>query len=90
MIRQVFDKRQAIYVYELPDLLQMLDEDKLKMRETSKEQVRQIRSYIVDNLLNNDVFLPPLVATTSDASLADQAPTGLKIIDGSYRAYAKA
>lgn len=84
MIRQVFDKRQAIYVYELPDLMQMLEEDKLEMRDVSKEQVRQIRAYIVDNLLDNNVFLPPLVATTSE-ELTEEAPTSLKIIDGSHR-----
>lgn len=85
MIYQVFEKKQALYVYPLPELLQMLEEDKLILRETNKVYVRQIRNYIVENVEGAAVYFPPVVAMIVEGHLGEERPQALTIIDGSQR-----
>lgn len=85
MIYQVFDKKQACYVYTLAELVQMYDEGRLQLREPNKVQVRQIRAYIVDNIATGNIYLPPIVARIAKGQLQQQKPEHLMVIDGSQR-----
>ena len=85
MIYPVFDKKQALYVYKLSELLEMHEQQQLFLRETNKAYVRQIRSYIIENFHDNNVYLPPVVGGGQNVSLEDGKPQQLHIIDGSHR-----
>ena len=85
MIFPVFEKKQALYIYTLEELLEMSAEGRLNLRETNKVYVRHIRSYIIENSKVNNVYLPPLVAAVSDGNLVEGKPTSLQIVDGSHR-----
>lgn len=85
MIYPVFDKKQALYIYSLSELLNMQKEDRLILRETNKVHMRHIRSYIIENYETNNVYLPPLVAVIRDGNLQEEKPKSLEIIDGSHR-----
>ena len=85
IINDVFDKKQTIINYKVKDLLGMLSEDRLTLRETNKVQVRMIRKYIFDNILTEQIYMPPIVAMLKDGDLSDGKPYELTIIDGSQR-----
>ena len=85
IINDVFNKRQTIVNYTLKELLEMLGNDRLTLRETNKIQVRMIRRYIFDNVLSEQIYLPPIVARLEEGSLDDGKPVRLSIIDGSQR-----
>lgn len=83
---EIFAKKQALTVYTVEELCQMVQFDQLILRETSVPHVRKIRKYITDNFLANAVYFPPIVAMVSASqSLSDGKPTSLIVIDGSNR-----
>lgn len=84
IINDVFEKKQTIITYPLKELLQMLSDGRLTLRETNNVQVRAIRKYILDNLLKEQVYLPPLVAMVEEG-LEEGVPDRLILIDGSQR-----
>ena len=63
----------------------MLAEGRLKVREKNQLQVRKIRNYIFDNVLADQIYLPPLVAYLEEGKLGDHKPLRLTIIDGTQR-----
>ena len=85
IINDVFTKRQTIIPYKLEEIIQMLSEGRLTIRETNTTQVRMIRKYIFDNIETDQIYLPPIVARLVEGSLDDGKPTKLSIIDGSQR-----
>lgn len=85
-IHEVFAKKQALTIYTVEELCQMMQFDQLTLRETSAAHVRKIRQYITDNFLAKSVYIPPIVAmVTGEQALADGRPASLIIIDGSSR-----
>ncbi|MEK5071445.1 DNA sulfur modification protein DndB [Sporosarcina sp. FSL K6-1508] len=85
IISDVFEKRQTIVIYTLQELLNMLEDNQLTLGKTNKVQVRMIRKYIVDNVLTEQIYLPPIVARLEGGSLDDGKPTQLTVIDGTQR-----
>lgn len=85
IIHDVFEKRQAVINYPIDELLQMLSEGRLVLRRQNKEQIRMIRNYIFDNILTEQIYLPPLVAYMEEGSLDDGRPDRFIIVDGTQR-----
>lgn len=85
IINDVFTIRQTIITYTLEELLHMLLENRLVLRETNTSQVRKIRKYLFDNNETDQIYLPPIVARLEEGSLEDGKPIKLSIIDGSQR-----
>lgn len=75
-------KEHKIVVYPLLKLIQMVKEEHIKMRETNQKYVRNIRSYISENISSKEIYLPPLVATTDSTEFIHNLPSKLVIIDG--------
>lgn len=85
IISEVFSKRQTIITYRLEEILQMLSEGRLVLRETNTTQVRMIRKYLFENIETDQIYLPPIVAKLEEGSLDEGRPTKLSIIDGTQR-----
>lgn len=85
IINQVFTKRQTMITYRLDELLHMLKEGRLVLREVNQAQVRRIRKYLFDNIETNQAYLPPIVAHIGESSLDEGKPSHLSIIDGTQR-----
>lgn len=85
IIEQVFEKKQMMVSYTLNELTEMLAEGRLFLREVNKGQVLQIRRYVVDNILEEQIYMPPIIAMLPSGALHDGKPTELKIIDGTQR-----
>lgn len=79
IVQEVFKVKQATVMYSLTELVEMMQQDRISMREPNVLQVRAIRKYIVDNVLSKDIYLPPLVAA---GELTHEKPSALRIIDG--------
>ncbi|MCZ2258621.1 hypothetical protein [Sporosarcina sp. G11-34] len=91
LINDVFTKRQTIINYPIKVILQMLTDKELTLKEINKMQVRMIRRYILDNLLTEQIYLPPIVARLEEGSyFMDSKPAKLIVIDGTQRVYALA
>ncbi|MBD7938355.1 hypothetical protein H9655_15075 [Cytobacillus sp. Sa5YUA1] len=78
-------KEHKIVVYPLLTLIQMVKEEQIKLRETSQKYVRNIRMYISDNIASQEIYLPPLVATTEPTEFTHYLPRKLVLIDGVHR-----
>lgn len=85
IVNDIFTKKQAVINYPVKELVAMLADGRLKVREKNKLQVRKIRSYIVDNVLTDQVYLPPVVAYIEEGTLSEGRPNRLTIIDGTQR-----
>lgn len=84
IFESVFNAKQALFTYSIPELMEMENEGRLETRTTRKENVRKLRSYITDNYSTGDIYLPPLVASCQEGELEGK-PTQLVIIDGNHR-----
>lgn len=85
LVNEIFTKKQTIINYTVKELVAMLADGRLVVRDRNKLQIRKIRSYIIDNVLTEQVYLPPLVAYIEEGSLSEGKPKGLTIIDGTQR-----
>ncbi|BAQ10195.1 hypothetical protein OXB_1724 [Bacillus sp. OxB-1] len=85
IIHPVFSKKQTMITYPLEELLQMLKEEQMILRETNQVQARAIRRYIFDNIMDEQVYLPPIVAYVEEGELIKERPVRLHVIDGSQR-----
>lgn len=61
----------------------MLNKNKIKLRPVKQYQVSEIKKYILNNIHEQNIYLPPLVATTNETH--KNKPQSLNIIDGSKR-----
>ncbi|WP_194841422.1 DNA sulfur modification protein DndB [Sporosarcina obsidiansis] len=85
LVNEVFSKKQTIVVYSVKELTEMLADERLVLRDINKGQVLMIRRYIVDNIEEEQIYLPPIVARIESGSLDDGKPDKLIIIDGTQR-----
>lgn len=85
IINDIFSKKQTIINYPVRELVTMLAEGRLRIRDKDVLQIRKIRAYIFDNVLTDQIYLPPLVAYLEEGTLADGKPAKLTIIDGTQR-----
>lgn len=83
-IESVFNAKQALFTYSIPELMEMETEGRLETRTTRKENVRKLRSYITENYATGDIYLPPLVASCQEGELEGK-PSRLVVIDGNHR-----
>ncbi|MGQ3479458.1 DNA sulfur modification protein DndB [Paenibacillus sp. TY11] len=81
------DFKQSIELFKIKDLLKYVAEDKVKFFDVSQTRIRAIRNYIVENILNNEIYLPPLVVARYSEGENENDPfsEGLTIIDGNGR-----
>lgn len=61
-IHSIFNKRQTLTYYSIEEILHMIQLNDLQLRETNAPQVSKIRKSIVDNIMNDSIYFPPIVA----------------------------
>lgn len=85
IIYEVFSKRQRMIALSLNEIITMVKEEKIALRETNPLHVRRIKKYIQNNTSINEIYFPPLVATLSQEEFEKEKPAKITIIDGSTR-----
>lgn len=75
---------QTIRLFKVKELLNYIKEDKIEFFDVGQARIRTIRNYLVDNIINNEIYLPPIVLATN---LKNETSTSkeLTIIDGNGR-----
>ncbi|MFC7393022.1 DNA sulfur modification protein DndB [Scopulibacillus cellulosilyticus] len=76
---------QTYVIYKVRDLIKMVEENKIKLRSARQAQVSEIKKYIFDNIKEQKVYLPPVVANCRPEDWNDGQPTRFEVIDGSKR-----
>lgn len=79
------NNRQQIQSYCVKDLLKLMSEKKIKLIDVPQDRVRMVKNYIVDNILSNEVYLPPLVVSVNSIDQKIDHLNEMKIIDGNAR-----
>ncbi|WP_157273160.1 DNA sulfur modification protein DndB [Neobacillus bataviensis] len=82
-MNNVFSKRQAMVTYTIQELTTLIQNGQVKLREVNKLHVRAIKKYILENVLTEQIYFPPLVAAAE--RLGEDKPLELMIIDGNQR-----
>jgi DNA sulfur modification protein DndB len=83
IVNDVFSKRQSVTTYTVQELSSLMKNGQVKQREVNKLHVRAIKKYILENVLTEQIYIPPLVATA--AVLENNQPSEFTIIDGNQR-----
>ncbi|MDQ0155455.1 DNA sulfur modification protein DndB [Robertmurraya andreesenii] len=83
IVNDVFSKRQSIATYTLEELSNLIHHGQVKLRDVNKLHVRAIKKYILENVLTEQIYFPPIVANVD--YLGSEKPQELTIIDGSQR-----
>lgn len=83
MTNMTTQNRQRMYVYSIRELIDMMNNNFVQIREVSQPQVREIRNYLLENAMSRHIYFPPLVASVD--KLNSEKPMKLKIIDGNKR-----
>lgn len=76
-------KKPAFAVYKISDLIKMMKGGQIRTRPVKQYQVREMKKYILANINDNNVYLPPIVASAD--KIGSGYPEKLDIIDGSKR-----
>lgn len=69
--------------YTIQELTTLIQNGQVKLREVNKLHVRAIKKYILENVLTEQIYFPPLVAAAK--SIGGDKPLELIIIDGNQR-----
>lgn len=85
IVNEIFSKKQTMVVYSVKELTDMLENERLALREVNEGQARMIRRYILENVVQEQIYLPPIVAAIERGSLEDGRPDSLIVIDGTQR-----
>lgn len=80
---QAMALRQNHFYISINELVNRVLRGKIRLRETSQPHVVSIKNYILNNLENNEVHIPPLVGHLEYGSLCFKGE--ISIIDGSHR-----
>jgi DNA sulfur modification protein DndB len=83
IVNDVFSKRQSVTTYSIQELSSLMNNGQVKLREVNKLHVRAFKKYILENVLTEQIYIPPLVATV--AVLENSRPSEFTIIDGNQR-----
>lgn len=83
IVSDVFTKRQSIATYTLNELSTLVSSSQITLRQVNKLHVRAIKKYILENVLTEQIYFPPIVANVS--YLGTEKPQELTIIDGNQR-----
>ncbi|MBU8878066.1 hypothetical protein BGM26_03550 [Bacillus sp. FJAT-29790] len=85
IINNVFTKRQSFITYTCKELLAMLVDGRLQLRETNQLHVRGIKKYLFENASTEEIYFPPIVAAVENGKLDNGKPKKMNIVDGSLR-----
>ncbi|MGM0901807.1 MAG: hypothetical protein ACQEXB_12025 [Bacillota bacterium] len=80
---QALALRQDIFYILMNELITRVVGGKIRLREISQPHVVSIKNYILTNLENKNVHIPPLVGHLEHGSLCFEG--NISIIDGSHR-----
>ncbi|RTR26707.1 hypothetical protein EKG37_20585 [Robertmurraya yapensis] len=83
ILNDVFTKRQLITTYSITELAALVHDGQVKLRHLNKLHVRAIKKYILENVVNEQIYFPPMVANV--ASLGTKKPLEFTIVDGNQR-----
>jgi DNA sulfur modification protein DndB len=75
--------KQDIFYISMNELISMVVGGRIRLREISQPHVKSIKDYILTNLENKHVLLPPLVGHQEPGSF--RCDGDISIIDGSHR-----
>jgi DNA sulfur modification protein DndB len=78
---------QTMIVIPIPELVRMMDEKRIEIRNVNQLQVRSIKKYMEEAFSKKQVYFPPLIAHTNQQE-ADLKTLKIRMIDGSKRAVA--
>lgn len=85
IINDIFSKKQSFATYNLQDIAGLIQTENVVLREVNKLHVRAIKKYILDNVNQEQIYFPPIVAYVAPGTLAAGKPTKFTIIDGNQR-----
>ncbi|WP_066400415.1 DNA sulfur modification protein DndB [Neobacillus mesonae] len=83
IVNDVFSKRQSIATYTIQELSVLIKNGQVTLREVDKLHVRAIKKYILENVLTEQIYFPPMVANV--ACIGVDKPLEMTIIDGNQR-----
>lgn len=83
--RQTVAMKQDMVYIPLNELITRVLRGRIRLREINQPHVKVIKTYILSNLENKKVFLPPLVGHLEHGSIAQCLDGEISIIDGSHR-----
>ncbi|WP_251551239.1 DNA sulfur modification protein DndB [Neobacillus muris] len=83
IVNDIFSKRQSVATYTIQELSLLIKNGQVNLREVNKLHVRSIKKYILENVLTEQIYVPPMVATVD--KLENEKPLELTIIDGNQR-----
>jgi DNA sulfur modification protein DndB len=85
IVCKIFNKLQTIVHYSISELIAIYSAGKMDLREVSQQRVRDIKNYLIENTLGENIFFPPLVASVKEGKLSEGKPKCFTMIDGSTR-----
>jgi DNA sulfur modification protein DndB len=81
---------QKMVTYTIKELITMMENNQITLRDVNLPQVRALKKYIFENALNEKIYLPPIVANVEDEGFQYKKPERIQIIDGTKRLMALA
>ncbi|PLR95895.1 DNA sulfur modification protein DndB [Bacillus sp. T33-2] len=85
IINEVFSKRQSIAAYTIQELSTLIRTGDVTLREVNKLHVRSIKKYILENVSQEQIYFPPVVANVPSGELDNGKPKQFTVIDGNQR-----
>lgn len=85
IVNDVFTKRQLTTTYSMQELSKFIMSGQVTLREVNKLHVRTIKKYILENILNEQIYFPPIVANVNEGGFNNGKPLEFTIIDGNNR-----
>lgn len=83
ILNDVFSKRQLIATYSITEISALVHDGQVKLRHLNKLHVRAIKKYILENVVTEQIYFPPMVANVT--CLGSEKPLELTIVDGNQR-----
>lgn len=78
-------KEQSMIVYSYKELIGLLKNKDIHLRDINQVRVRMIKKYMLDNALSGHIYFPPLVANLEKLKTNSGIEEKLAIIDGTQR-----
>lgn len=85
VLNELSAKRRTMELFSLTDLVNLYKNGQIEIRETQQVRVRFIKRYLLSNVIEENIYLPPLVANMKKGIREDLDTIELSIIDGSQR-----
>lgn len=85
IINDIFSKRQSFATYTIQELSALIHSGNVLLREVNKLHVRAIKKYILENVNQEQIYFPPIVANVDLRKLDEEKPNEFAVIDGNQR-----